>query len=91
MAYQCIGQSRAFNGKLTRCTQESEIPTGKWNVFLCSQCSGSRPNQRPKLEIVRDELEKPNFDDDTEFHPARASQEDVDLGYLDKLDELDLS
>jgi hypothetical protein len=44
------------------------------------------------LEIVRDEIEKPNYgDDEVGFHPARASQEDVDLGYLDHLEELDLN
>lgn len=86
--YRCIGQSRTKSG-LVQCSNESETPTWK-EIYLCISCSSAPPIGRPKLDIERPEEDKPNFDEDTEFYPARAAQEEIDIEFFDHLEELDL-
>jgi hypothetical protein len=89
--FQCIGQRRTQHEGLVRCSHTSEIPTGKWNEFLCSDCANARPNARPQFIPEIADRDKPNFDeDDVEFFPARASQESQDREDFDRLEELDL-
>jgi len=92
--FQCIGHTRDRKGNLARCTVESDIPTGpsgRWTVFLCSDCANALPNNRPQYQPEVLEVDKPNYDeDDPEFFHARISQDEMDLEDFRNLDELDL-
>lgn len=91
---QCIGHTKDRQGRLVRCTVESDIPSGpsgRWTVFLCSACANALPNNRPQLKLESLEVDKPNYDeDDPESFPVRSSQDEMDLEDFRHLDELDL-
>jgi hypothetical protein len=88
--FQCIGHTKDRQGRLVRCYHISQFPTGKWDIFLCTACANSLPNNRPQLKIESLEVDKPNYDEDNpESFPVRTSQDEIDLEDFRHLDELD--